>query len=370
MNFTPPTPKQARVLWMSMTALAVCVLVALGFVILLGVGALLNRLSSILLPLAMAGILAYLLDPLVAFFERRGIPRSRAIWLVFFLACGCVLIVLAGILPVLIVEIGELIRTLPDNAVTLRKTLSNWMAQSHLGGKARQVWESQFAETAQTWLAKAAPFVSEWLISRLMLVASWAGLIVGLALVPVYLFYFLLEKEGITRHWTDYLPIRDSWIKEEVVFVLSAINDCLIVFFRGQILVALCDGALLTICFFSIGLNYAVLLGMVAGFLSVVPYLGITISIIPAVGLAIIQFGDWLHPVLVLVIFAAVQTLEGLVISPRIMGNRVGLHPLTIIVAVMVGTTLLGGILGGVLAIPLTAALRVLMFRYVWKKRA
>jgi predicted PurR-regulated permease PerM len=72
----------------------------------------------------------------------------------------------------------------------------------------------------------------------------------------------------------------------------------------------------------------------------------------------------------VLVVFGIAQTLEGLVISPKIMGGRVGLHPLTIIVAVMVGTTLLGGLLGGILAIPLTAALRVLMFRYIWKRRA
>ena len=86
--------------------------------------------------------------------------------------------------------------------------------------------------------------------------------------------------------------------------------------------------------------------------------------------IALAQFGDWRHPLLVLAVFGAVQALEGLVISPRIMGNRVGLHPVTIIVAVMVGTTLLGGLLGGVLAIPLTAALRVAMFRYVWKQPA
>jgi predicted PurR-regulated permease PerM len=92
------------------------------------------------------------------------------------------------------------------------------------------------------------------------------------------------------------------------------------------------------------------------------------LSIVPAVILAILQFGDWWHPLLVVLIFALVQSLEGLVISPRIIGGRVGLHPLTVIIAVMTGTTLLGGILGGVLAIPLTAALRTLMFRYVWKK--
>jgi predicted PurR-regulated permease PerM len=92
------------------------------------------------------------------------------------------------------------------------------------------------------------------------------------------------------------------------------------------------------------------------------------LTIVPAVALAAVQFRDWWHPLAVIAVFGTAQALEGLVISPKIIGDRVGLHPLTIIIAVMVGTTLLGGVLGGILAIPLTAALRVLMFRYVWKK--
>jgi predicted PurR-regulated permease PerM len=107
---------------------------------------------------------------------------------------------------------------------------------------------------------------------------------------------------------------------------------------------------------------------LLAGFLSIIPYLGAVLTIVPAVVLAAVQHRDWLHPLLVVGVFAAVQAIEGLVISPRIIGDRVGLHPLTIIIAVMCGTTLLGGVLGGVLAIPLTAALRVLMFRYIWKR--
>jgi predicted PurR-regulated permease PerM len=199
-------------------------------------------------------------------------------------------------------------------------------------------------------------------------VAAWFGLLAGIALVPVYCFYFLQEKRGIQKSWTDYLPVQESRVKEEIVFVLTAINDRLIVFFRGQVLVAACDGVLYAIGFFAMGLNYAVLLGFVAGVLSIIPYLGAVLTLVPALVLATVQFQDWLHPLLVLGVFGAVQALEGLVISPKIIGDRVGLHPLTIIVAVMVGTTLLGGVLGGVLAIPLTAALRVLMFRYVWKK--
>jgi predicted PurR-regulated permease PerM len=189
-----------------------------------------------------------------------------------------------------------------------------------------------------------------------------------LALIPVYLFYFLLEKRSITQNWTAYVPLQESRFKDEVVFVLKEINERLIVFFRGQVLVAMCIGVLLTIGFLGMGLNYAVLLGVVAGALSIVPFLGVMLSIIPAVSLAAIQFGDWFHPVLVLLLFVGVQTLESLFISPKIIGDRVGLHPLTIIVAVIVGTTLMGGILGGLLAIPLTATLRTLMFRYVWRK--
>ncbi|MEO8428953.1 MAG: AI-2E family transporter, partial [Verrucomicrobiota bacterium] len=175
------------------------------------------------------------------------------------------------------------------------------------------------------------------------------------------------EKRGITRSWTNYLPLQESKWKQEAIFVLNSVNESLIVFFRGQILVAMCVGTLTTISFLLLGLNYAVLLGVMTGLLGIIPYLGVICSIIPAILLAVIQFGDWLHPLLVIGIFAIIHLLEGWVISPKIIGGRVGLHPLTIIVCLMVGTALMGGILGGVLAIPLTAALRTLMFRYVWK---
>ncbi|HYT61436.1 MAG TPA: AI-2E family transporter, partial [Haliangiales bacterium] len=148
-----------------------------------------------------------------------------------------------------------------------------------------------------------------------------------------------------------------------------SINDYLIAFFRGQVMVALCDGVLYTIGFFIVGLPYAFLLGVMATVLTMIPFLGAITTCVTALVIAFVQFADWWHPLGVLGVFAIVQTLEGLVISPKIMGDRVGLHPLAIIVSVMVGTTLLGGLLGGVLAIPLTAALRVIMFRYVWKKR-
>ena len=209
-----------------------------------------------------------------------------------------------------------------------------------------------------------------WFFGQLGRVASLFATLAGLALVPVYSFYFLLEKRSIASRWAEYLPVKDSSFKDELVFVLDAINNYLIAFFRGQVLVAFCEGVLYSIGFLLIGIPYALLLGAAAFVLTLVPFLGAITLCLAALIIALVQFGDWQHPLLVLLVLALVQTAENLVISPAIMRGRVGLHPVTIIIAVMVGTTLLGGLLGGILAIPLTAALRVVMFRYVWKKRA
>lgn len=368
MAFPSPTEKQGRILWISLTALGVGILLALLGVLLWGFGWLLQQLSSVLLPLAIAGIIAYLLDPVVDFLERKKMRRTGAILLVFFLGVLLVLIFLALVVPRLVIEIRDLIEQVPAYSASLHEKIKIWLESQPLAAKAKAAWASDLGETVKDWVAKVVPIISAWLFVQITRVASWAGLLVGLALIPVYAFYLLLEKTGIQRSWTDYLPIHESRIKHEVVFVITAINDYLILFFRGQVLVAFCDGALYTIGFLSIGLNYAFLLGGIAGLLSVVPFLGFVISLVPALVLAAVQRGDWLHPAMVLGVFGLVQLLEGLVISPKIMGERVGLHPLTIIIAVMVGTTLMGGIIGGILAIPLTAALRVLMFRYVWKR--
>ena len=369
MSLPPASPRQAQILWTAITGLAIGVLIALAVGLAWGFGWLVGNLSSVLLPLAVAGIFACLLDPLVDGFEvRLKIPRTRAILLVFFVAIMLVLIMLMTVVPQLVVETSALASQVPDYASKLRDNLGSAIAKSPLGLKARSVWDSEIGPNAQAWAAKSVPVITAWFGRQVGRVASWAGLVAGFALVPVYVFYFLLEKRGIKRSWSDYLPLHESSLKNEVVFVLTSINDCLVVFFRGQVLVAACSGTLLTIGFLCVGLPYALLLGVMAGCLGIVPYLGVMISLVPAVAIAVVQYGDWLHPLLVLGVFGAVQLIEGLFVSPKIMGERVGLHPLTIIVAVMTGTTLLGGILGGILAIPLTAALRTLMFRYVWKQ--
>lgn len=416
MSFPPPTPKQARVMWLALTGLSIALLVMLIVALIWGLGKVLQILAPVLWPLAVAGIVACLLDPVVDFLERRHVPRTRAIIVVFVAAVLFLLGLIGSVVPQLVTETRDLASRIPDYAHRVQHRVQDWVNHppefvrnlferdhNHAGtnapppavttvvtntetgvvstnavpatkiGEPTSLWSAMFGndllKSATDWLARFAPKVGTWAADQLSRVASFFGLLAGLALLPVYAFYFLVEKRGIESRWTDYLPVTKSEFKDEMVFVIKAINDHLIAFFRGQVLVAICDGVCYTIGFLLIGLPYSVLLGVIATFLTMIPFLGAIVTCGAALVIAFVQFGDWQHPLLVVGVFAVVQTLEGFVIQPKIMGDRTGLHPLTIIIAVMVGTTVLGGILGGILAIPLTAAGKVLMLRYVWKKR-
>ncbi|MBT5707912.1 MAG: AI-2E family transporter [Verrucomicrobia bacterium] len=432
MKFPSPSEDQAKIVWTAATALGVTVILVLVAAIFVGMGWMAKQLSSVLLPLAIAGVIAYLLDPVVDFFQKRGIARSWAIILVFFLAVLFQVGMVGTVVPRLLKDTRVLKAEWPDFKDRLQNRVDGFLHDNPFsveasdilkkfkmpemvsrlfedepqkkeasdesvggttnpqgegpGGKGQELSGVSLEEEPDSSSPTAIPFdgiekvwaivepiisqMGQLFVDSIGRIGSLLGLLAGLALIPVYVFYFLAEKKGIQDSWTDYLPIHESKMKVEIVFVLRSINDSLIVFFRSQVLVAMCVGGLLMIGFSIIGLRYGVLLGFIAGILGIVPYLGVMLSIVPAVTISIIQSSGILHPLLTLGVFGIVQLLEGLVISPKIIGDRVGLHPLTVIVSIMIGTTLFGGITGGVLAIPLTAALRTLMFRYVWRRRA
>jgi predicted PurR-regulated permease PerM len=408
----PPSPKQSKIIWFSITALAIAVMAGLVASGVWALGRVLQLLAPVLWPLALGGVLAYLLDPLVDVLVARRIPRARAISLVFVTACALVVGIFLSFVPQVVGEARLFAERVPAYSHKLRQRLDSWAtnppvvvrrvlaARDLFVRQSNSVPDSMFPvdplpegttnalattplpptarvsgispETLRSftaWVGNLLPGFGSWAADQLGRVTGWFGVLVGLCLVPIYAFYFLLEKQGIERQWTEYLPVRTSWFKEEIVFCLRAVNDYLVVFFRSQVLVALCDGFLYTVGFLMIGLPYAFLLGLMGTLLTMIPFIGAIVTCTTALVVAFAASGSWESPALVLAVFGVVQTLEGLVISPKIMGDRVGLHPLTIIVAVMVGTQLLGGILGGILAIPLTAALRVIMFRYVWRAR-
>ena len=379
MSLLPPTEKQSRLIWFALTGLALASIIALIVAAVWGLGRVLNLLSPVLWPLAIAAVVACLFSPVVDFFERRKTSRGAAIILVFVVAFTVIGGVLASVIPQVVTETQQLAAKVPEYSKQLQVRTQDFI--THPPEWLRQFLPKNAGNTALADGAQKSPLESlanqlfgslpelgTRLPAQIGKVLSGFGLIAGLVLVPVYAFYFLLEKRGIEKHWREFLPLQDSRVKEETVFVLDSISGYLVAFFRGQVLVAMCDAVLYTIGFLLVGVNYAFLLGFAAVFLTMIPFLGAIVICLTALALSFVQYGDWQHPALVLAVFAVVQALEGLFISPKIMGDRVGLHPLAIIIAVMTGTTLLGGILGGILAIPLAAALRVILVRYIWKK--
>jgi len=196
-----------------------------------------------------------------------------------------------------------------------------------------------------------------------------AGFLFSIIMVPIYLFFFLKERPAIERNWKDYLPLRASPLKDELAEALLEINGYIVAYFRGQLLVCLVDGALIGSALTILGLNFAPLIGVLVVVLTMIPYIGIVICWIPAVLIAAFQWGDFWHPLGVTVIFIVIQNLEGMFYAPRIVGNSMGLHPMTVIVSIFVWGLLIGGLLGPILAVPLTATIKVLLARYVWGRR-
>jgi len=431
-----PTPWQQKTMWAALTALFVVFLVTtVGAVIWIGAN-IISFLQPILIPVAIALILAYLLDPLVTKMCKGGLGRTKAVVLIFaiiFLALGGLV---AWIVPTISMQSANFAKELPgytekarDRVVDLifrydralgmpssargksevpTTSFVNWLLGSSASrGQATATPSPAAAPAPETaaspreviaptpssklttaerqriqdavqrvipGLERQLPALSEkiWNLLKKSIggFLGVTGFLLSLVLVPIYLFFFLKERPRIEQRWKDYLPLRASPLKDEVAEVLSQINHYIIAYFRGQLLVCLVDGALIgSALTIFVGLNFAPLIGLLVVVLTMIPYIGIVLCWIPAVLVAAFQFGDWTHPLIVTAIFIVIQNLEGMFYAPRIVGTSVGLHPMTVIVSIFVWGLLIGGLLGPILAVPLTATVKVLLTRYVWGRR-
>jgi predicted PurR-regulated permease PerM len=397
-----PTPWQTKTLWNAITGLSLLVIAAVVVSTIYVATKVLAFLQPLLLPVAVAGVLAYLLEPPVNWLTRRRLPRVIAVIVVFavFLTVGILLIV--GVGPSIYSETQKFSKALPayverswnqlddflqnnleklpqfgpippldagnpgelstpaNPAATPRNSLQKYQHNPYVR-QSLQYLQDQLPSLAQrSW---------EFVLSSITGVFGAFGFLLGLLLVPIYLFFFLMESHRIARSWSNYLPIWKSEFKDEVVVVLTEINGYLINFFRGQLVVSMIDGTLTAIGLSILGLQFGFLIGFFLAFLGLMPIIGFAVCYIPAVLIAFVQFNDWVHPLWVTIIFFIVQQLDGMVVAPRVVGNSVGLHPMTVICSVFLWTLVLGGLLGAVLAIPLTATLKVLLNRYVWDRR-
>ena len=417
-------------MWAALTALFVVLLIVIaGAVVYLGAN-LVSFLQPILIPVAIAAILAYLLDPLVTELCRRKMGRGMAIAVIF----TSVFIALVGLIwwvvPTISLQSANFARELPGYTQKARDRIVDFIVQYNrvVGGTAgrgksassglvnfllgtppphapsptpaaaptpspqttespveaisaapakissaeRQQLEAK-ADKVIPNLERYLPTLADkiWNIIKKSIggFLGVTGFLLSLIMVPIYLFFLLKERPRIEKRWKDYLPLRASPLKDEIAAAISEINSYVIAYFRGQLLVCLVDGTLIGSILTLLGLNFAPLIGLLVVILTMIPYVGIIVCWVPAVLIAAFQWGDWTHPLIVTIIFIVVQNLEGMFYAPRIVGKSVGLHPMTVIVSIFVWGLLIGGLLGPILAVPLTATIKVLLTRYVWGPR-
>ena len=392
---TIPSKFQRQLCWAALSGLALVVLVGIVLASLYGLGRLFVALQPVLLPVVVAGILAYLLSPVVGWVTKRLHSHVAAIILVM-LGAG---VVVAGIAytvaPQVVEQGGQLVANreqifksavstaqekletnrLLQNAVNMayNKALKDARAEALPQEDYLRMQEAEKNSTDKliTVCSFYSDFVTDravdWLMAGTRALSRVGLAIVGTIMVPVFLFYFLLESERIKRDWHRLIPIRRSLFRDEVVKTLQEINDYVVSFVRGQMLVSLIDGVLLAIALKVAGLPYAVTIGLTAAILGIIPYVGMISTWVPAVLIAWFSSHDVNMVIVVTVIFACVSQLDGWVIQPRVVGSRLKMHDMTVMFSVLFWSYVLGGIVGALLAVPLTAALKVIFTRYVWK---
>jgi predicted PurR-regulated permease PerM len=347
----------------AITILAAVVILGAVAGLLWMIGQFLQRFSTVFLPLAVGAVAALVFSPYYLWLRQKAkLPKVLALGAVFL----SVLIPIGAFLwffgALAVEQITEMVSKAPD-----------W-------------WQKVVGESEKRWprvvvflnehpigqrLRAAALGQQEALLDGLQLFGGKAlvagagilrgvGAALGWAVLPVYFTFFLMADTSRLADPERLLPFLKAETRTDLVFLAQEFVNMLVAFFRGQLIVALLQGLLFAIGFSLVGLKYGFVLGLLLGFLNIIPYLGSIIGLGVAVPLGLFQPGGGIVLVLwVLIVFTVVQMIEAYLLTPKVMGDRTGLHPLVIIVAIFFWGSALGGIFGMILAIPLTAFLVV-----------
>lgn len=328
----------------------------------LTLGFLLYLLAPVLTPFLIAAALAYIGDPLVDRLEAWGLSRTLSVVSVFFLLTLAGLTVLLVLVPMVQRQVVILTANLPAYIDWVQHQALPWLA-AKLGFETDvfdlEVLRAHFQESWRNAGGSMAQAVAALSKSGLTVLAWLANLV----LIPVVTFYLLRDWDVMVARIRELVPRR---IEPEVVRLARASDEVLGAFMRGQLMVMLALGTVYSAGLWMVGLDLALLIGMLAGVVSFVPYLGFIVGIVVAGVAALMQFQDGIHLIYVAAVFGVGQLLEGMVLTPLLLGERIGLHPVAVIFAVLAGGQLFG-FFGVLLALPVAAVVMVLL-RYAHER--
>jgi predicted PurR-regulated permease PerM len=315
--------------------------------------------AAVFLQLFIAFALAYVLNPAVVFLERKGAGRIPSILVVFTAA----VVIFAGIAVFFVVSLGSEFSSMQLNLPAYTRHLYEIIPtaiKSYLGIETPDKLSLRLDEVI-TLARGAAPDIVKPILNLLREAFSstiaFILALLGYFIIPVYLFYLLADLPQLKEFVQSFIPERYRGVYNEK---LGEIDAVLGGFIRGQLSVCAILAVLYSIGLYYIGIDLAIAIGTLAGITFIIPYVGTIIGICLSVVMALLKFHDMLHPLLCLGWFCLVQTLEATVITPKVVGDTVGLHPLVAIIALLIGGQMFG-IMGMLLAVPATAVLQVFL---------
>ncbi|AZR96840.1 hypothetical protein XK27_05220 [Streptococcus suis] len=308
----------------------------------------------VLLPMILTGLLYYLLNPLVDWMEKHKISRTVGISILFVLISLLIIWGLAVAIPSIQEQVTSFAQNLPSNIQKIEGQVTSLLQDQRF---------EQFRPTALELINKvndqAVAYAQKFSTSAVNwasnLISTASQIIVAVLIMPFILFYLLRDGQYLNKHITQYLPTK--W-REPIGTVLSDVNGQLSNYVRGQVTVAIIVALMFSVMFSIIGLSYPITLGVMAGFLNLIPYLGSFLAMIPAVILGLIAGPIML--IKVLVVFMIEQTIEGRFVTPLIIGSSLSIHPITILFVLLTAGQMYG-VLGVLLGIPIYASIKVLV---------
>ena len=326
-----------------------------GVLFLLVLAGLIYLLDAVLMPFVAGMILAYLADPLADRFENWGMSRVMAVSSVFLILVVVLVISLLIIVPLIVQQAKQFGESIPAIFEWVKNILAPKL-EEWAGYDLQTEMENIQKVLTENW-RDAGGYLAQALgqIGRSgMALVSW---VTFLSLVPVVTFYLLLDWDRLVQSIQDLVPRR--WLSD-TNRLSKRCDEVLSAFLRGQLLVMLCLGILYAVGLSLLGLNFGLLIGFVSGLASIVPFLGFIVGLTIALLVAVFQMGTIWAILGVIAIFAAGQVIESVVLQPKLLGDKIGLHPVAVIFAVLVGGELFGFI-GVLLALPVAAVIMVLL---------
>jgi predicted PurR-regulated permease PerM len=324
------------------------------------VGVLIWLLGPVLTPFVIAALLAWLGEPLVARIQRGGRTRTTAVLLVFSLMTAVVVLAVLLLVPLIERQVAQLVDWLPRFGTWITTIAVPWLEKRFNVELAGYIDPTKVIELLKLHWQEAGGVAATIFGGVSKSGLAILGWLANLMLIPVVAFYFMRDGRDMLHSVRELLP---RPIEPVAVRLTHESDQVLGGFIRGQLSVMIALGAIYATGLTLVGVDLGILIGIISGLVSFVPYLGAVVGVGAAVIATLVQHGDWTHLLLVLAVFSVGQTIESFFLTPWLVGDKIGLHPVAVIFAIMAGGQLFG-FLGVLLALPVAAVL-VVVLRYV-----